>query len=49
MTELEKAREIINKADKEIARIFEERMSAVKIVAEYKAAHGLPIFDAGRE
>lgn len=49
MTELEKAREIINKADKEIARIFEERMGAVKIVAEYKAAHGLPIFDAGRE
>ncbi len=49
MTELEKARRIIDGADKEIARLFEERMSAVKTIAEYKAAHGMPIFDSERE
>lgn len=49
MSELENARKIIDNADKEIARLFEERMSAVKMVAEYKSAHGLPIFDSERE
>lgn len=49
MTELDNARRIIDGADKEIARLFEERMSAVKTIAEYKAAHGLPIFDSERE
>lgn len=36
MTELEKAREEINRIDKQLARLFEERMAAVKTVAEYK-------------
>ncbi|MCQ2472383.1 MAG: chorismate mutase [Clostridia bacterium] len=49
MTELEKARQIIDGADKEIARLFEERMKAVETVAKFKSEHGLPIFDAERE
>lgn len=49
MTELEKARQTIDSVDKELARLFEERMTAVKSVAEYKAAKGLPIFDSTRE
>ncbi len=49
MTELEKAREIINKTDSEMARLFEKRMDAAKIVAKYKKEHGLPIDDFKRE
>lgn len=46
---LNEAREIINRVDKEMARLFEERMSASVTVAEYKKDHGLEIFDERRE
>ncbi len=46
---LKKAREVINKVDMEMAALFEERMSAAKVIAEYKAAHGLEILDSMRE
>jgi chorismate mutase/prephenate dehydratase len=49
MTELELSRKIINEADKEMAELFERRMTAVKTVAEYKKAHGIPIDDLARE
>lgn len=49
MDKLLKAREIINETDKEIAVLFEKRMEAVKLVAEYKMERGLPIFDSSRE
>ena len=49
MDKLQTAREIINKADKEMARLFKERMEAAKLVAEYKQEHGLPIYDQKRE
>lgn len=49
MNDLEKAREIINRVDKEIASLFEERMSASELVAKYKKEHGLPILDEFRE
>ena len=49
MKELEKARKEINEADREIAKQFAARMRAVRDVAEYKTAHGLPITDAARE
>lgn len=49
MDKLLKAREIINETDKEIAALFEKRMEAVKMVAEYKMERGLPVFDASRE
>ncbi len=49
MTELDKARLIINEADKEMARLFEQRMDAVGMVAAYKRDHGLPVDDIARE
>ncbi len=49
MTELEKARLSINEVDKKMAELFEQRMDAVKIVAEYKREHGIQITDAVRE
>lgn len=49
MSELQKAREIINKVDKEMAHLFEMRMDASRIVAEYKQKNGLPIDDFARE
>ena len=49
MDKLQKAREIINQADKEMAKLFCMRMEAAKLVSEYKQEHGLPIFDAKRE
>ena len=49
MDKLNKAREIIGEADKEIAVLFEKRMAAVKEVAEYKRERGLPVFDGARE
>jgi len=49
MDNLSKARQAINETDKEMAKLFCERMKAVKQVVEYKIEHGLPIFDADRE
>ena len=49
MNELQKAREIINEIDAEMARLFEKRMRAAEMVAQYKKENGLPILDAGRE
>ncbi len=49
MTELEKARQIINKVDKKMAELFEQRMDASKAVAKYKKEHGLKIDDLARE
>jgi len=42
-------REQIDKIDKELQRLFLERMDVVKQVAEYKKEHGLPVFDPARE
>ena len=49
MTELEKARKIINETDKQMARLFEKRMDAAKMVVAYKKEHGLPVDDFARE
>lgn len=49
MNELDVARNIINATDKEMARLFEQRMDAVRMVAKYKKEHGIPIDDFGRE
>ncbi len=46
---LQEAREIINKVDKEMARLFVERMRAAEMVASHKKEHGLPILDQARE
>ena len=42
-------RKKINEIDKEMAKLFEERMTCAKKIAEYKAEHALPIFDPTRE
>lgn len=49
MTDLDQARQAINQADREIARLFEQRMDAVAQVAEYKKQHGIPVEDTTRE
>lgn len=49
MTKLDEARKIINEVDRQIATLFEQRMYAAKMVAEYKQERGLPIFDGARE
>jgi len=49
MSKLQEARETINRVDKEMARLFEMRMDAAKIVAEYKKENGMPIDDFVRE
>ncbi len=46
---LTEAREIINRVDKEMAALFEERMRASEMVARYKLEHGLKILDKERE
>ena len=47
--DITKAREQIEKADKEIAVLFEKRMAAAKEVAEYKKVYGIPIEDKAQE
>ena len=46
---LEKARQIINEADSQMAELFVKRMQAVKMVYEHKKELGLPILDEKRE
>ena len=46
---LDEAREIINRVDEQMAKLFLERMDAVKNVCEYKQENGLPILDPKRE
>lgn len=49
MDALQKAREAINEIDREMARLFELRMDAVKQVALYKIENAMPVDDLGRE
>ena len=49
MDALKGYREEIDNIDKEITRLFEERMNVVLKVAEYKKENNLPIFHKGRE
>lgn len=49
MNKLEEGREIINRVDNELVKLFEERMHAVEGILEYKKENKLPIFDASRE
>ena len=49
MDALEQARAEIDAVDAQLAALFERRMAAVLQVAQYKKAHGLPIYDAARE
>lgn len=49
MNKLEIARSKINKIDKELAKLFEERMLVAEEVADYKREMGLPVSDVSRE
>lgn len=49
MDKLSEARKTINEIDSEMAKLFCKRMEAVKLVAQHKAEHGLPVFDRERE
>lgn len=49
MNKLERARIEINRIDKEIAKLFQERMKAVEDVIEYKIENNIEILDSGRE
>lgn len=49
MDKLTRARNEINEVDRQLAALFERRMSAVRQIAQYKAEHGLPITDEKRE
>ncbi len=49
MNNLQRARQIINETDVEMARLFEKRMDAARLVASYKKEHGLPVDDVARE
>lgn len=49
MNDLEKARIEINRIDKEIAKLFEQRMKVVEAVIDYKIKNGMEILDSNRE
>ena len=49
MNKLEKCRLKIDAIDNEIIRLYEERMKAVKDIAEYKIENGLEVLDSSRE
>ncbi|RPA59847.1 chorismate mutase [Aerococcus agrisoli] len=46
---LEKQRNEIDRIDREIVKLFEQRTNTVEEVAEIKLANGKEILDAGRE
>ena len=49
MNKLEECRLKIDAIDNEIIRLYEERMKAVKGIAEYKIENGLEVLDSSRE
>ena len=49
MSNLQEARDQIRIVDEQMAALFEQRMAAVKEVAEYKRQRGLPVLDEAQE
>ena len=49
MEDIKNSRERITEIDREMARLFEERMEAAKEIAAYKKERGLPVKDEARE
>lgn len=49
MIDLEKARQSIDEIDREMARLYEMRMNAVRLVADHKQKNHLTIKDTNRE
>ena len=49
MKSLTESRAELDRIDREIVRLFEERMNVSRDVAAYKIANGLPVLDRSRE
>ena len=49
MDELDILRERVNDVDKELAKLFEERMNLIKAIAKRKKEINYPVYDQGRE
>lgn len=49
MDELDILREKVNEVDKELAKLFEERMNLIKDIAKRKKEINYPVYDQGRE
>jgi len=49
MTKLDEKRIKIDEIDKQMAKLFEERMVIAKDIAQYKIENGLPVLDKNRE
>lgn len=49
MKELEDIRRELDAVDRDMVRLFEQRMGLAGQVAAYKLAHGLPVLDRSRE
>ena len=49
MRSLEESRAAIDAVDRQIVRLFEERMLIARDVAAYKIGKGLPVLDRSRE
>ena len=49
MKSLEESRAAIDAVDREIVRLFEQRMELCRDVARYKIGHGMQVLDRSRE
>ena len=49
MSRLDQARAAINAVDAQMAKLFCQRMEAVKEIADYKQEQNLPVLDRTRE
>lgn len=49
MKELEVVRQELDAVDREIVRLFEQRMTLARDVVAYKMAHGMQVLDRSRE
>lgn len=49
MKSLEESRAAIDAVDRQIVRLFEERMTIARDVARYKIENGMPVLDRSRE
>ena len=49
MADMDETRKQIEEIDREMAKLFEKRMTCVESIAEYKKERGLPVYDADRE
>ena len=47
--DLNECREQLDRIDDQLAALFKERMETVRLVADYKKEHGLPVLASGRE